>query len=331
MKKIANVDEVVNYIGNALGSTERDGFGYAIQGQNGVFGERTTTPLNFKTSFDVPVLEESFVEHNYNRFGTKTKPTGAGIFHGRVSTNDQTLVNTHPIIKNGWTLIHNGVVSNHGPKYEMDTTNDTEHMVHYLSTTGVKGIEENVTGYYAIASFDPIGQLHVLRDSIATLYVARIMFLDTLIFATTPRLIEDLCNKFQWRCSVISAMVDNRYLIFNDNKLVSESSITPRGRTAKENAWSSKSLGRDLFDDEHELISEQDILTEDEEKFLEEVNNYADHTYTFKDYDGEDLTFDQFQALGDNEKLYCLVIRSDGTVVDPRDHESERLWDQYTA
>ena len=183
--KVKQQNKLINTAAKLLSEYEKHGFGYVAQGERGVFGERSLSPSTFKTSFDVSDFEAPFVENKSNTFGVKTKFSGSVLFHGRTSTNDISLINTHPINKRGWSLIHNGVVSNHGPKYEMTTTNDTEHLVEYLSTVGVSGIEQHLSGYYAIAAIAPDGITHILRDDTATLFVARVDSIDSYIIATT--------------------------------------------------------------------------------------------------------------------------------------------------
>lgn len=339
MKQVKSPDKLTNAIASAMSSREDDGFGYAIQGEGGVFGERCLEPNFFKTDFKSKILDLPFVDVEYNRFGVKSKPNGAGIFHGRTSTNDRTLLNTHPIIKNDWTLIHNGVVNNHGPAYQMETTNDTEHMVHYLSTTGISGIEKHITGYYACAAFDPKGQLHIFRDSIATLYVAQIDQINSLVFATTQGLIEEVCKTMKWSHSHIEPMKDNFYIILKDGKTLTCQSIAPRGRTAVENKWSEASLGYQLnevtttgFDSKFSETMPYNYsidknLSEDEISFLHEVNDLADAAYTFFDYDGNAIKHDEFLEYSTAEQLACVVIRPDGTTVNTVNYESETLWE----
>lgn len=153
-----------NAVNNALVQVtheETDGYGYAIQTKSGVFGERGLNTENCQFNMNKTDLNLPFIQKNTERFGQLDKVIGAAIFHGRTSTNQVNLINTHPINKNGWSLIHNGVVTNHGPKYKMVTSNDTEHLVHYLSEKGIHELAKNLTGYYAVCAIDPKGQLHV--------------------------------------------------------------------------------------------------------------------------------------------------------------------------
>lgn len=227
---------------------EKDGFGYAIQGAKGIFGERT---LNKEISFPNISRKDTqapFLNKICNRFGSKSKAVGGAIYHGRTSTNTVNLLNTHPIIKHGWTLVHNGVVTNHGPAYQQITTNDTEHLVEQLGTVGISGIEEFITGYYAIAAFDPQGALHIIRDGQARLYCAEIPEWDTWVFSTLASSIENVCEAMEVKHSTIEPVNDNVHLIFVDNKLVHHATITPRGWTYRESSQSYRSLGRTMSD-----------------------------------------------------------------------------------
>ena len=55
---------------------------------------------DFKDAVEIPMLSS----------GHPDSPTGPIIMHGRHATNDVNLTNTHPFRKEGWALVHNGVV-----------------------------------------------------------------------------------------------------------------------------------------------------------------------------------------------------------------------------
>ena len=332
MSKIKGQDKLTSIVARYLSDQQKDGFGYAIQGVNGTFGERTLSPKGFKVSFSQPILDVPYVNSSYNRWGIKSKATGSGIFHGRTSTNDRTLLNTHPIVKHNWTLIHNGVVSNHGPKYNMITTNDTEHVLEHLATTGISGIESHLSGYYAVAAFDPKGLLHIFRDSIAPLYVAVITSINTKIFATSKNLIESICNDMNWKHSIISPMTDNTYLIFDKNNLISHTNINPKGSSSNESRYAELSLGHSMDGPSDNVLDffatrKDRRYTADELEFLREVVEYADASYVIKDYRNNNISVEEFRMLEPDEQLYCTVIRGDGTVVDPEDYFTEKLYD----
>ncbi len=329
--KIKNIDKAVNTILSKLSDYERDGLGYTISGESGIYGERSVHVLEFNTSFKAPIHSMPFTTSVYNRFGLKSKPVGAGMFHGRTSTNHKNLLNTHPINKHGWSLIHNGVVTNHGPEHQMNTTNDTEHLVEYMGTKGIQSIEKHISGYYAFTALDPMGQLHVVKDSIANLYFARISTIDSFVFATTKALIKDICTEMKWKHSIIETMNDNQHLIFKGNDLVSMNSISPRGATMNETQYAEKSLGRKIDQTEGWSGPSFDLAKYSDDAdslnlFLQEVETQADRSYMFLDYQGNKMTLEEFQDLEQEEKIYCTVVRPDGTIVDPDDYHTDKLY-----
>lgn len=345
--KVEKVNKLINLVARELQYHEQDGFGYTIQAERGIYGERTIDK-NFKTMMDCSIVGAPFGLVTYNRFGSKSKCNGAMMFHGRTSTNSKSLINTHPINKHGWSLIHNGVVSNQGKDYTRITSNDTEHLVEYMATQGIKGVEENLTGYYAFTAIDDKGNLHVVKDSNASLYFTMCETLGSYIFATSKDMIIDVCKAMDWKYSVVEPLKDNMHLIFTNNELVHQEDIKQLGRTSYENQYASRSLGYNLseggptdydgweyYRDEYRGTGStirdtglKENITENEsiELFLQEVNELADDSYVFKDYKGNDLTYEEFMQIPDEDKIYYTVIRSDGTVVDAFDYYNETLY-----
>ncbi len=339
--KIKNLKKAVSVIGAAVTKTEVDGFGYTIQGQNGLFGERTLNTNNIKMRHAAnfgPV--PSFGLRHRDQFGVKSEVTGAALFHGRTSTNNVSLINTHPINKHDWSLIHNGVVTNHGPAYSKLTTNDSEDCLHYLANSGIEGLAKNLTGYYALGAIDPIGQLHIIRDNTAQLSFAWSPTIESYIFATTEGIIESVAKSMDWSLDEVFEFQHSTHLVMRGNEVLSQNQFSPRGYESRESRFASASLGRDLgtYDKSTEFnwsslestIYDQynsDLYNEDEALFLKEVNSHADASYSFFDARKQPLTLEEFQSLEDNEKLYCTVVRSDGTIVSPDDYESEKLFE----
>jgi predicted glutamine amidotransferase len=325
--KLKDVETAVNAVHKHITKSERDGFGWAIQGDKGVFGERTTLKeFKFRHDKNQFAIKLPIIKPTYNQFGALSSKRGAGIFHGRTSTNDATLLNTHPVQRNGWTLIHNGVVHNTGEKYDMLTTNDTEHLVHYLSTTGITGIETHLTGYFAIAALDPNGRLHVCRDNIARLHVAWVPKLESYMFATTPDLISDICKQLKLKVGPIDVVQDNIYMIFEGNELVHQQTISPRGYTQVEANFMSKSL-KYLDDDKtynnrvytYETPSERvsggsNYESADYDSYLEELDA-LDDSYEIYLYDKQ-IDILEFRKLDECTRMQCVITRADGTVVE---------------
>lgn len=323
----------------SLLSDQRDGFGYAVLGEKGVYGVRTLYPHAFASKTSVPEYVES---HIFN-FGEVSTINGAAMYHGRVSTNQKTLLNTHPIEREGWQLIHNGVVTNHGPKYAMNTNNDSEHVLYLLQNGGIKEVAKHLTGYYAFGAIDPEGQFHVARDGTANLFYAFSEKLNSPVFATTADLIESI-GRFIDESFNIFKMKDNQYLVFDSSgELLYREEFKSRGWDTYSSSMSGKSLGWQLSPTNKELSYEnwwsnpyndtydsEDIgtYTRDEPNedtdltgMLDEIHpdyeneiKKIDDTYTVKFRD-EIISLSEFKSLPFDCKVYCTVFRKDGTIV----------------
>lgn len=313
--KVKDVIKTANVISEELQKTQRDGFGYAVVGKHGVFGERTTaSSFASRLGREHLAVNLPIIDRVCNSFGQLAKPVGAALFHGRTSTNHKTLINTHPINKHDWTLIHNGVVNNHGAEYEAITSNDTEHIIEHLATGGIKAVEENISGYYAVGAIDPEGRLHLFKDDTAKLVCAYNKTLDCLVFATTETLLTNVARRLKWTIGPVDKVTDNIYLVFDrDGNLISHAPIEPMGYTVQESRYASLSLGTELA-----VVRDYDS----EQLFLDEVK-YADASYTVFDKYEKPMDVEQFLRLTDAEKLECEVYRADGTLIDQIDYFSD--------
>jgi predicted glutamine amidotransferase len=327
--EIKNQDRVTRVIAAHLQATQQDGFGYAVLGKEGTYGERTTrdtfTSRLGKESLKVP---SSIIELTWNSFGKPSQAFGAGIYHGRTSTNHKSITNTHPINKNGWSLIHNGVVTNVGPDYKKETTNDTEDIAHYLSTAGISSIEKYISGYYAVAAIDPKGNLHLFKDSMAKLFVAYNKTLNCYIFGTTEKLITEVSKELKWKIGPTEVVKDNIYLVYSPKgELMNISTIKPLGYSRRESELSEKSLGYKVYDSRESFGYYNDDFpyTEDSLEAYNEEIECMDASYTVKDWLNRPMTLEDFRKLDEVTKRDCKVIRGDGTLVDPEDYYTEKL------
>ncbi len=312
----------VEYAGKLLTKTEKDGFGYAIQGEKGAFGERTVNDYFYSHLLSPvkPLIEKFVCTDDQETFGEVSRVRGGAIFHGRVSTNKSGLINTHPISKHGWNLIHNGVVTHKGNPYEMDTDNDSEHVLENLVEGGIEQVADNLTGYYAFGALDPEGNLHIARDYIATLYAARLPKLETFIFATTRDLIENFCDRFEYDYSPIHLMTPDTYIKFDTTgKQVAQENFESRGFTEYEASFSTLSLGRSLTN------SEADELTS-YTKYIAECKA-VDSTYTFYDgRTGEEVALAAFKAMEEDHWFLVDIVRQDGTMVDYINYDDKKRY-----
>lgn len=259
--QLKDLKKLVNVCHSEL-MTERDGFGWAVQtADNKIHGERTNDRANFKSQLESPWFSLPFAtggSGSRNTFGSVGALSGtqaaeiAGptfnhfMAHGRISTNNKALPNVHPIIKGGWAAIHNGVVEDHGPKYQMLTDNDSEHVLERFMRGGIKELSAELTGYYAAAIMAPTGVLTVVRDSIARLHVAEVKELSTFIYATTEQLIKDVCRRMDWSHSEIVSVDNDRVIYHAPNRTYTWAPFTSRGKTEKTAAHAMQSLGFSL-------------------------------------------------------------------------------------
>lgn len=328
MRKL-DIETTANKLGNILLDLEKDGFGYSVQGEQGQFGEKCiaskfNSRLKFQNNTVLP-----FTKKKYESFGTQSKLSGPGIFHGRTSTNDVNLINCHPMRKNGHSLIHNGVVSYLGPEYIKQTTNDSEDVLQ-LFTQGIDKVEQHLTGYYAFANISPDGKLHIVRDRIASLYIAWAPKLETFIIATTDTLIERVAKTLKIKIELIEEISDDIYLVFNGNELVHQQDIKSQGI---QNEFEADNTGRSLGNIIDASIGgslngrwlERDPEDEEAmEEFYDEIRN-MDDTYSIFDKNENPVSIERFRRMTTQNKLNCLIIRMDGSIVEPGFPQQQRL------
>jgi len=237
----------LNDIGNTMLASDDDGFGFAIQGKDGVFGEKTIAK-KFRTRIGrLNMVTLPIVKKTYLSFGMPSELIGPGIFHGRSSTNHVSLTNTHPMQIDNWHLIHNGVVDDSGPKYAKKTTNDSEDVLRRLidgvgKENPMEDIERFLEGYYAFAAIDPMGRLHICRDDNAPLCIAKSAKYDTYIIGTTDSLILKVSKILDAKIGPIEEIEDNVYMIFEGNNLVYRQDFNPLGYTSRQGQHMSTSL-----------------------------------------------------------------------------------------
>lgn len=223
-----------------MGKTDSHGFGYALLNGQKHVGERCLDPMKFKPSLfnsGVPKSFRSIFESSgeygseSNNFGNLPNlPRGGLLVHTRISTNVKSIANTHPLIKGDWALIHNGVVTDHGPNYVRETSNDTEHLVQHLSTGSIKAIEEYVSGYYSFGALNKAtGELRVVKDNTAQLFGCYVKELKSMAFGTSADQLAKILKKIAVTHSKIEKVKDNTSMLFDINgKLVSQEVLNKR-------------------------------------------------------------------------------------------------------
>jgi predicted glutamine amidotransferase len=284
-------------------TNDKDGFGYASISENGLTGERTTNPFEWLPMSQKTAKLSIVANPSCNSFGDLTGlgKSKAFIGHGRFSTNSKRLENTHPFINESVALIHNGVVSQVGPALkDLKTDCDTEILFKHWIDSEMHAIEDQVTGYYAMAILDSeSGYLHIVRDSQAQLYIAWSPTIDSFVIATTAEIIGMIAYANRWAIEAPERIGDNQHIIFSGNEIVSQKPITPLGRLNSQfdTRLTSKALG--LVPDRYEGYNDSDIYSDPySDDYLDELE---EERYTTEE---EKLDREYLEEYQDDMPLY---------------------------
>lgn len=260
--------ELSRYAAKALGSTQRDGFGFALKHQKGIYAEKYLNPESCKGMGIVPSdiskipnsLKIAIKEgRDFSTSGTYPETEnieGCFISHGRTATCDKSVLNTHPfqgLDKNGglWTIAHNGVVDCIGEKLETTTTCDSEHILNcFTKLDGVKSLKDQISGYAAILGINPSGEMVAFRDNSANLYVSMIEGYGIFTVSTDPNHCEEfnaiVCKHNRIKKSRITdsyLLEPYNYFTFHANGEITNVEFEPFPRYASNNQAVRTSLG----------------------------------------------------------------------------------------
>lgn len=259
MSKVKITKKFLSAVKNEVCRTgDKHGFGYAVLNEDGsIGGERTMRPLDWQPLQGSPSKSRTgslpIILQTRDEFGKTEFDAKSFVGHGRYSTNEVSLENTHPFYNGELALIHNGVVRDPDmviDQSELQTSNDTEILLRCWEKGGMKKIESTVTGYYALAILDKSGLLHIIRDDQAMLYIAYNKTVDSFMIATTAEIIKAVAKKMQWAIEMPEELLANIHVIFDRNEILSQADIEPRvevGRTMSRTELTA--LGRAGFND----------------------------------------------------------------------------------
>jgi len=247
-------------------TSDKDGFGFAVSSHQGnLWGDKTTTPKTYSPyhKYELTISKLNLTINSRLKFGIPGNKNHALIAHGRYSTNTISIENTHPYVSKEYALVHNGVVSdvNNRVEHLCETDNDTEVLLHLWEKNQIEAIAKNASGYYALAILDRQGQLHVIRDSIAMLYLSYSRTIDSFIVATTEDILNSLSKEMRWSITKPELIKDNSYIVFKGNEVVYNTQFTPINQ--KYATFDSKVLGytyNEILDNETKLDSSEDLL-----------------------------------------------------------------------
>lgn len=320
---------------------DKDGFGYAaINGDTDtVFGERfvDVANINFQLAPDITTPTEikavpattltkkpDGVPETYaalftdetsvvpavkpsNYFGRYSKPRGAFLAHARMSTNEITIQNTHPHRTIDWTLIHNGMVNNEGKNKEWHTTCDSEFLVHYLTESGVNGMVNNVSGYYAIAAIEHATQrLLIVKDSRADLYGIYCADIDAMAISTSKTQLDEIVKQMGFLTDgVIRPLKNNTAWLYEaDGTLVSVEAIEPLVRVP---------VTPPAYNMDHWRSSyKKRGAAKNKQPRRDSYGNFSDDDfnrfYVFKDSQLNKISFQRFLGMSLRERENCMII-----------------------
>jgi hypothetical protein len=209
------LEVIVRKLWRSMSGTERDGYGAAWISPEGVVQTVRSSSPNLS---DVP---PAYVSGFFG--GSFTKSDGGYLLvHARTATCGISLENTHPMQIGNAALIHNGVV--YSKKYSnVDTTCDSELLLHAWRQGGVEEIEKEIGGYYAFAVITATPKkriLDIVRDDRACLHVGRLQNGGE-IFATTTELVTVGAG------TVLGAMTGHTAVRFTNGRNTHTREFTP--------------------------------------------------------------------------------------------------------
>lgn len=211
-----------------MSQANNDGIGYAaIDEDDNLFAERWLKNSqgfryledgNFGDAVEVPDVEYSSEGTiNMNKLSSIT-------LHTRLATCAKGLRNTHPFVKDGTSLIHNGMIRNPETYAPTISSCDSESLLNgylqYDMGSNPDSIEEMVKpldGYWAAAVYTKVDGKYVLDlfKFDANLHSVYIYDLKCWVFSTSSFDIEGACDKLGFDYSISRPVADKSYMRFN--------------------------------------------------------------------------------------------------------------------
>lgn len=223
----------VKAMAKPMSDSNRDGLGYSAIGADGnVFGERwlnndqafrkfvKSDKLNEKIlkdldgAVEVVGVHQNTGEVQYNTFGDVRPDKAVAItLHTRMATSAKGMINVHPFVYKGVSLIHNGVIRNTEDFTFKVSTCDSESILLAYLEQQVKDNPDNLSkaagmlrGYYAcgvLANTEQGPILDVFKDTSARLHAVYVEELETYVFSTDDTDLKNVCREFGYNISTM--------------------------------------------------------------------------------------------------------------------------------
>ena len=209
---------------------QKDGFGYALSGGDisGISSLRLTSGNLLGYQYQNPEIWGDVVSVPYQSRG-EVRGCTAGIFHGRTSTNDLGVENTHPFVNDRLALIHNGIVEYRGTKRKKVGTCDSEDL--FNTFTIGKGWEElgkYYSGYAGLMILKPDGELTLYRDETPSLHICKVR--GGIVAGTSLHDVSQLAELFDDSPNAPWMLKPNRAVTCKEGEIVSKIKVRPMAR-----------------------------------------------------------------------------------------------------
>lgn len=221
-----------------MNAHDRDGLGYAMMTEFGLWGERWFRPddaFRYRREWsdkDKAVKDMHLglmdVDPRYNYFVENDKvegqPAFAVIMHARAATGPRVLLNVHPFVREGVAMIHNGVIGNENAHHlkKLYSTCDSETILNsYVDhkvdkePDKISEVARDLAGSYTCGVLthnkDGVAILDVFKSS-PSLSVMYIKELDAIVYATSSAMVVESCKELKWKMGNILRVKDDKMI-----------------------------------------------------------------------------------------------------------------------
>ena len=199
-------------LGYAAVTTEGELFGERWHKNSEAFVERPAPSIQTKEETNIIKQYNEFLIPNvkpisYNKFGVINEDSIAAItLHTRLATSGKEFINTHPFVRGGTSLIHNGVIANARELEMIQSTCDSEAILNLYVKHGVTNnisniqkVADKLQGYYAcgvITETKKYGYVvDIFKDTRANLSASYIRDMNIMVFSTQANDVAAVCAK----------------------------------------------------------------------------------------------------------------------------------------
>lgn len=224
-------------IAKPMSKFNSDGIGYAaITADGKLFGERWLTNNHmFKKQADDndkmltdmfgDAIEGKIDKFEYSSFGEVEHDKMVALtLHTRMATSPKGLLNTHPFVQDGTSLIHNGVIRNTEDfKFSLSTCDSEAILISYLhqnvkeDPANFEKAAKMLRGYYAcgVLTNTEEGPILDIFKSGARLHIAYVKELETWVASTDDDDIKNTCKEMNFSMGNLFTVLNGKFIRVN--------------------------------------------------------------------------------------------------------------------